>query len=399
MSSNVTIHLQRGAVALAAAVRPVAAQQANGAKRQFSQTPPPEGPASEAAKALQSMRAGLFLGVQPPGIVYISGGSQGTVLLHAAEKNKGKNEGTEFVGLARNPTKAKAAAFVQEGDVKHQLDVEFTDKVAAPDGPNQKVTVLLTTPSKGVNTFLASMPKGVNVAGSYNGVPPKHDAEGHVVSMLATQDAPDGVGFTYAPKGFLQVQQDSPFWDPLSTAMQGSGVVDIQAVPDAKVAQWSKVALNTALNSLATFYGTTLGGLKEMMATDPRVALHMDGVIQEVCRFAQVESDVKLDANAIKAKCVALMGSSSAHPTSMGTAFKRGQALEVDVLSGAIGWDATAYPLCALSTTGIRQLEALRGEGREAPSDFEARVAEKLPGLREGLLAQVPHLNIVPLGV
>lgn len=252
-----------------------------------------------------------------------------------------------------------------------------------------RMNVVFTTPSSALQSLLKGVPQGVKaLMATYNGTPPIMDGvePAHGISMFISRF--DGKSFTYDIGGRLIVGEDAPMLADLQVIFQGGAVIAMVATPDIHTAQWTKIGVNTVLNSLATIFSANLGELKARAAMDPRFNMLMQGLIQEVHAVA-VKVGTRTTPDGIR---MALLGAAEKFPkhvSSMGDAFRDGKPTEEDVLSGGIAAQGRRYgvptPLCVLATTAIKTMQHLRGPGA-LPPDFELRHADKLAALREGLL-------------
>jgi ketopantoate reductase len=252
-----------------------------------------------------------------------------------------------------------------------------------------KMNVVFTTPSIALQALLKGVPQGVKaLMATYNGTPPILDSvePPHGISMFISRF--DGKSFTYDVGGRLIVGEDAPMLADLQVIFQGGAIIAIVATPDVHTAQWTKIGVNTVLNSLATIFGANLGEIKARAALDPRFNRLMQGLIQEVHDVA-IKVGTRTTPDGIRMSILGAADKFPKHVSSMGDAFRDGKPTEEDVLSGGVAMQGRRYgvqtPLCALATTAIKTMQQLRGPGA-MPSDFEQQHAVKLAALREGLL-------------
>ncbi len=252
-----------------------------------------------------------------------------------------------------------------------------------------KMNVVFTTPSVALQALLKAVPLGVKaLMATYNGTPPIMDSvePAHGISMFISRF--DGKSFTYDVGGRLIVGDDAPMLADLLVIFQGGAVITIMATPDVHTAQWTKIGVNTVLNSLATIFGANLGELKARAAIDPRFNRLMQGLIQEVHQVA-VKVGTRTTPDGIRTALLGAADKFPKHVSSMGDAFRDGKPTEEDVLSGGVAAQGRRHgvqtPLCVLATTAIKSMQQMRGPGT-LPPDFEQQHADELAALREGLL-------------
>ena len=350
-------------------------------------------PASAAAQARRARSLSTRALIVPGG-----SGSQGAVAVYGAALNFGKTHDHKIFVPARDPEKAEAETRVVGKDGKSQLlaempGVKFGKTVADSGVAPSEMNVLITVPSSALQGVLRSLLSGTwSVAATYNGTPPVMDVADpdHGISMLTSGLAPDSKqGFVYGDGGFITFAHDLPQLNELQILFDGGAVIQIRTTQDIRTDQWAKIALNTALNSLATIFGMTLGDITEHMAKNPEFNALVRGLVQEVCTVATFNS-AKPVVEPIMQSIRVVGEKSPKHRTSMGNAFAQGKPLEVDVLSGGVAALGQAKgvktPLCSQATLAIKTMEQLRGKG-PVPPDFEQTHATVLPRLRQDLQA------------
>jgi len=329
-------------------------------------------------------------------VMYGGTGTQGGSIAHGASLNFDSTHEHSIVVVVRGDLdKAQRETRIKPPDGKavllaDQPGVMFVKDPRDCGVPPGRMNVLSTTPSSALPRLLQSLPPVRHVMATYNGTPPSMEIPqpSHGISML-TSRPDDDKSITYDPGGSVTVGQHDPMLDDLRAIFSGAAVIAIHTTADVHTEQWNKIGLNTALNSLATIFGETMGALGDRMASEPAFMRLVQGMVQEVHSVA-LKDGASTSVDTIMKKIMGATAKFKDHPTSMGAAFRNGKETEEDVLSGGVAALARAKgleaPLCTLATTTIKQMQVLRGTG-PVPPDFEQRHAQALAGMRAGLLA------------
>ncbi len=328
-------------------------------------------------------------------IVILGGtGSQGAALAYAASKSFGVSHNREIVIAVRGDAeKVKAAGNISvEADGKaHRLKdlkgvkLVSTDTLSTSDGRN--TIAIATVPRKAVSDVLRSLPGNTaTVVTTYNGVPlAKGQNTQHVVSVFPSFATPgtDPV-YKFGP-GQLVVDKASTVAKDLQ-AIFGS-TFTITLAPNGHVAQWSKAATNTAVNSIATLLGIKVMDLRKLVESDPKVASLIKGVVAEIWLVARRQG-VEVPFDDFHKGVIAKIPPTMDHFTSTGVSFRAGKSLgtDIDDFSAGIstlgkaeraGKPTVATPLCDALTDALQRLEKLRGTGKTVPPGFYEQAATR----------------------
>jgi ketopantoate reductase len=368
------------------------------------QWPPPSAAAAEADSSprMSVRRINMdSIGAAEGAIVFSGGsGSQGAALaLQAARSKLDGTHNREVVILARDVQAAEEVR-VTVGDDTYALKeqgVRFVDSLDSMDPA--RTIVISTVPSTALQAVLKRLPAGLEgVIATYNGVPPELDVPepDHGVSIFTTGAAQDGKGFTLNPGGQLKIGTHLAVANDLRAILGGKHIT-VNLVDAPVRDQWAKIALNTTLNSLSTIFGIPMGELVERAKESDSYMCLMRGVASEVCQVAQAVGH-PLKFASVMEEIMQIASRFPQHPTSMGTAFRAGKEIEVNVLSDRItakGISAgISTPSCAAVSRALHDLLEIR-EDKPVGPDFD--VDERVRAIRQRCLDSAspplhPHL-------
>jgi hypothetical protein len=324
------------------------------------------------------------------GAIAIAGGtgSQGIALAYAASQAHDQH-GRDILVLVRGSTERAEALQVIGNDGKaHKLrELPGVKVVSSLEGVDSaKLIVVATVPSAALASVLRNLPSAQGLEGmvaTYNGTPrslPDGVAEPeHVVSMF--------------PSGAVEGQPSTYFFKPDFPLIVGGDsrvAKDLQAIfgttfkvtvaGNALRNQWTKIATNTAANSLATLFGIKVGDLRARMDSDPSVDKLVKGVVAEVWSVAR-QSGVDVEFEDFCKDVIAKIPPTMDHWTSTGLAFRSGKPIAPDVMTfsagvaerGKLARPPVKTPLCNALTSALEDLEKARGQGGPVQADFYQR--------------------------
>jgi 2-dehydropantoate 2-reductase len=190
------------------------------------------------------------------------------------------------------------------------------------------------------------------------------------ISGTRQPDDPSGQAIVRAGKGgHIEIGKGRAA-DDLQAAFAGQDIFGFKVVSDINSSKYTKVAMNCAMNSLATLFDTTKGGLRN----DPRTCELVRLMIAEVCEVGWAVGCFRETATSAAEAgkqvfeewrdVVALRNPE--HPTSMQTDFKSGDETELPVLNQYIAKKALDLgihvPLNTYLAATLRGFENKRDE-------------------------------------
>ncbi|QHI98427.1 hypothetical protein GT347_10730 [Xylophilus rhododendri] len=304
-------------------------------------------------------------------LVLAASGSQSSTLGAQALANAAGKFEVRLV--TRRPAAFVRNATVRCGDL--HMDIAQHPRATVADHTDgldpDDLLVLDATAVPGLDSTIALTPPGSRVLYTQNGVP-THEAQTRQrglevhrgASMITSSRRPPQGGVTVAPGGRLLVDQNSSIVDILAEVLRNRGFFELVAVPDIRATQFEKIALNCALNVVATLSGRTLGELLQLTHQDARAENLIGGLAAEVCAIAVAQGIRIKPTDQVIGDIQRAMACFPQHPTSMRMAFEAGHASEIDVLNGAIsrlGRECgIATPLNDLVTEKLRMYHDVR---------------------------------------
>jgi hypothetical protein len=342
-----------------------------------------------------------------PGFLVISGGtgSQGAALAYAASRTYGVTHERRIVIPARGDSDKVAKA----GEIGVQVNAEVNKLSDMPgvtivpegilkDADGSNAIFVVTVPQKEVGSVLEKLPaKREATIATYNGVPPRLPQgivePDHMASAFPSFPVPGKKDvFTFGP-GKLVVGRSSPAARDMQ-AIFGK-IFNVAIAEDPVAVQWSKLATNATVNSIATIMGRKVMELRARMDSEPQVAGLVKGVVAEIWMVAR-RHGLAVDFHAFYAAVAEMIPPAMDHFTTLGLAFRAGKPLGDDIailtagvnLMGKLavpGKDPIETPLCDALTRSLEQLQDIRGGAAPVPAGFYAQPAVR--GLEENLLS------------
>lgn len=343
-------------------------------------TKAPEQSNADGASGMRVRRASIAI---PGGT-----GSQGIALAYAASQTHAQHRREILIPVRGDPKRAEDLQVIGNDEKAHKLGELPGVKVVASlkDADSSKMIVVATVPSAAVADVLRNLPPANELEGlvaTYNGTPPSlppglTEPE-HVVSMIPSGSVPGQPSTFFFKPGFpLIAGNDSRVAEDLQKIFGTTFKVTVGG--PALRNQWTKIATNTAANSLATIFGMKVKDINARMQSDPNFKMLVKGVVAEIWAVARRSGvDVKFEDffNDVAAKIPPTMD----HWTSTGLTFRAGKSIKPDVATfsagvaerGKAASPVVETPLCNALTAALDDLEAARGPDGHVPEDFYQR--------------------------
>ncbi len=319
-------------------------------------------------------------------------GSQGIALAYAASQSYGSHH-REILIPVRDEKRASSLEVVVDGKAHKLKDlpgVRFVSPSALKEADGSRMIVIATVPSLALADVLRNLPaKPQGLVATYNGMSPllpegMREPE-HVVSMIPSFAIPHKPSaFAFRP-GALIVGKSSPVASDLTRIF--GATFSVQTAVSGPHAQWTKIATNTAANSLATLFGIKVMDLSAKVQGDERAQKLLKGIVAETCMVARRE-DIEFNVDELYAQVLAKIPPTMDHFTSTGVMFRAGASLTEDIasLSGGVAQGASRElgahkprvdtPICSALANSLMKLQNERGQGA-MPADFYSRDAVK----------------------
>ena len=331
-------------------------------------------------------------------------GSQGSACIaNLAEslRNSGLIDKTELIAIARNPSAFHKISVKQDANLLRMSDLPIQVRKSA-GGPTSSTLVVNMASGGGLKDTLDTLPAGTQVMLTQNGIQnpdaiPPHLKTVQAVSKFITKQVtgPDGTLTTMNVPGAIQMSKSDPVAQYLEKLLAG-GPLTIEFVDDISKTQWTKIGLNTTLNSLCAIFNKDKGELFAIAQTDPRMRQLINGVVREVCSVAQSQG-VPLKEDIVHSGINKTVDQTPQHRTSMGNNFIEGKQLETAQLSGGVNRLAreasVAAPLCNYMTQILDgyvhardQIAKESGSPPMAAQKFIERYADEIRKAQDNLL-------------